>query len=248
MFGDLYESCVRRQSLRPDMPTYPLFVPPGSKEAAPKDNPAIDSCSQFQAEGKELTTMSNVLDAYFKSMEQLAGFDTVALGGNVETIAENATTAADLSTTQIESAGKLANLITQLATAGYQRKRLFELLKAADPEVTDVTQAFDQATKTYLDLLNQEQQTLAAQYQSVGDASTGSTLFLLNHAYSQDLDKLQQRRTEANAYLDVTKNIREGHHKLVANEKKLRAKDLSAALRSYISKIDGALPLLAKKT
>jgi hypothetical protein len=241
LFNDLYSSCVRRETLRPDLQIYPEFVPSGSKQAAPKDNSAIASCSRFNPASKELDKMSDVLSSYFKSLQQLAGFNTAAVAGSAEAVGQNAATAAGLSYTQIESAGKLASLITQLATEGYQTSRLVKYVHDADPEIADLTSAFERATRTYLDLLDQEQQTVTALYQTVGEGSMGSMLFLLNHAYHQDIDKLQERRAGAMVYAGLLKDIREGHHKLVADGKNLSAKELMVTLAPYTSKINGAL-------
>jgi hypothetical protein len=185
--------------------------------------------------------MSDVLSAYFKSLQKLAGFNTTGLAGSVATVGANSATAAELSITQIESAGSLASLITQLATEGYQTSRLVKYVCEADPEIADLTTAFERVTKTYLDLLNQEQQTVTSLYQTVGDQTTGSTLLLLNHAYHQDIDELEQRRSAATTYAGMLKDIRDGHHKLVTDGTNLSAKELSATLAPYTSKIDGAL-------
>ena len=245
IFTDLYDSCTRRETLRPDAPIYPLFVPSTSKRGAPTGNAAPAACAQFQNEGRELTKMSDVLAAYFKGMQQLAQFNTVNLSSSAETMSENAATAAGISYTQIISAGKLASIVTQLATESYQRRRLSQLLKSADSDVAEITAAFASANKTYEDLLNQEQQTLSARYQSEGDEAQRAMLFLLNHAYTHDLDALQQRRSAAIAYDDVLNNIRDGHHKLT-QATKLTGKEINAVLAPYTSKINGALPTLNK--
>ncbi len=163
-----------------------------------------------------------------------------------ELSAENAATAAGVSYTQIISAGKLANLLTQVATERYQRGHMVRYLREANPEVANIIDALDIAAKTYISLLDEEQQTLTARYQSVGDTSQGAVLLLLNRAYSEDLSRLQERRTSADAYRDALKNIREAHGKLVENAEHLPAKELNKTLQPYISKIDGAVLLELK--
>jgi hypothetical protein len=248
VFTDIHDSCLRRQMSRPGAPILPIFVPPGSKDAPPENPPAIAACARFAAEAQALTKVSDVLNDYFKSMQNLASFNASGVSGASESVAENVSTAAGVSSAQIESAGKLATLLTRIATESYQRKRLVQLLRDADPEVTNITEGFDKVTSTYLDLLQQEQQTLAAEYQSVGEtARQPAMLLLLNRAYSEDLDKLQQRRSEGNAYRGALKNIREGHHKLVEDAPHLSAKEVNAALEPYISSLNGLVPALAKK-
>jgi hypothetical protein len=166
------------------------------------------------------------------------------VSGDSESVAENAATAANLSYTQITSAGKLASLVTRAFTEGYQRRHISEYLRTADPAVADITQGLDLVTKTYLDFLHEEQQTTTARYQSVGDGTRDAVLFLLNHSYSEDIAEISRRRAAATAFRDALKDIREGHHQLLVNAKHLSAKQLSVALEPYTSKLDGLLPTL----
>ena len=247
LFADMYDACVRRESSRPSLPSLPIFVPPGSSVAAPKEPSTVAACARFDEEAKELTRVSDVLTAYFKAMERLAGFNASTVSAANEMSAENAATAGGLTYTQIMSAGKLANLLTQVATERYQRNHLIRYLREANPEVANITDALDTVAKTYISLLDEEQQTLTARYQSVGDTSQGAVLLLLNRAYSEDLSELHDRRTSADAYREALKNIREGHGKLVENAQHLTAKELNSTLQPYISSIDGAVLLELKK-
>jgi hypothetical protein len=246
MFADLHDSCVRRETARPNLPVLPLFVPPGSKNAPPKNPPSVAACTRFATEAEALTKVSDVLTAYFRAIQQLAAFDTSSVSTANETTAENAATAADLNSVQIDSAGKLASLVTRFFTQSYQRSRLLEYLRSADPQVTHITEGLDAVAKNYLDFLHEEQQTLTARYQSVADTNQPAMVLLLNRAYSDDLRDLQRRRAGAEAYRDALKDIREGHHQLAQSAQHMSDKELSIALQPYTEKLDGLAAALEK--
>jgi hypothetical protein len=199
-------------------------------------------------EAQGLTKISGVLTAYFSAMQKLAGFNASGASGSSESAAENAATAAGLDTTQIESVGKLANLVTRLATESYQRNRLVTALTDADPAVQGITEGLDTFTKTYLDFLAEEQQTIKAEYQTVGNTKDPAMLLLLNRAYSEDLERVAERRDAANAYREALKTVREGHHTLVRDAHYLSTKDLNKALQPYTSNLNGLVPTLSKKS
>lgn len=246
LFEDLHDSCVRRESARPSRPILPVFVPPGSKNAPPKDSPDLAACTRFAAEGQALTKVSDVLTAYFRAMQQLSDFNTSSVTATNEASAENAATAAGLNTVQIDSVGKLANFVTGVFTSHYQKSRLVKYLRDADPEVADITQGLETVVKNYDVFLNEEQQTITARYQTVGDSNQPAMLLLLNRAYSDDLAQIQHRRDAAGSYMVVLTNIREGHHKLVEVAQHMNAKELTLALQPYTSKLDASATALQK--
>ncbi len=247
IFDDLHGSCVRRQEARPGSPILPLFVPPGSKNAPPKDSPALAACARFAEEAKALANVSDLLSAYFRALQQLAAFNTSTVSTASGSAAQAAAGTAGLNSAQIDSAGKLAGIITRVFTESYQRSRLVEYLRNADAPVAEITQGFDRVIKNYLDFLQEERQTLTARYQAAGTGvSDKAVLLLLNRAYTEDMAEIERRRTSAEAYQDVLKTVREGHHQLVAGAQHLSARELSIALEPYTSKLDGLIPAVEK--
>ena len=247
LFDDLHDSCVRRNSARPGSPILPLFVPPGSKLAPPGDPPSFAACARFATESQGLTKISDVLTAYFRAMQQLSAFNTSTVSTANEAAASNAATIAGLNATQIDSVSKLSGFVTRVFTESYQRGHLLEYARSADPQVADVTQALDKVISNYLDLLNEEQQSMTARYQTVGDTNQNeAVLLLLNRAYLDDLSDIQRHRTAADAYRQALQEIRGGHHKIVQAAPQLRDRQLNLALAPYTSKLTGLLPALQK--
>jgi len=187
------------------------------------------------------------LTAYLRAVQQLAAFNTSSVSTGNETAAESAATAANLSLIQVDSVGKLASLVTQIFTAGYQRSRLLESLRSADPHIAAITEGLDAVIGNYIEFLQEERQTVTARYQSVGGTDQPAMVLLLNRAYYDDLAAIQRRREAAGAYREALKNIREGHHQLTLSAHRLNTKELSLALQPYTSKLDGLVPVLQGK-
>jgi hypothetical protein len=247
IFIDIHDSCVRREIARPGLPILPLFVPPGSKNAPPKDPPYLAACTRFATESQGLTQISDVVTAYFRAIQQLSAFNTSSVTTANATAAANAATAAGLNLAQIDSVGKLASLVTQVFTENYQRRRLYEYLRSADPRIADVTAGLDAVTRNYLDFLGEEQQTITARYQSVSDTNqNAAVLLLLNRAYLSDVSDIERRRAGADAYRQALQSVRDGHHKLVQSADHLSARELDVALQPYTSKLNGLVPVLQK--
>ncbi len=180
-------------------------------------------------------------------MQQLASFNTSTVSSDSQHAAENAAFTAQLNLTQADSLAKLAGLVTEAFTGHYQRSRLAQYLREADPSISSVTKGFEQiVSQDYLGLLREERQTSTARYQKVGDISNGATILLLNRAYTDDLKELDRRKAIADAYVQALRQIRDGHHQLALNANRLRARDLSLALQPYTTNLQALAPVLQK--
>ena len=245
LFHDIHDSCLRRHAGAEKIA--PIFLPANSSsDATPpaNENPV---CAPFAPQADALSKASNVLSAYFRAMQQLASFNASTVSSENEQTAENVATAAQLSVVQIDSVGKLAGLITQVFTGHYQRSHLLALIRAADPNISSVTQGFETiVSKDYESLLHEEQQTVTARYQAVVDARDTATVLLLNRAYADDMNQLTRRKTTADAYVEALQQICEGHHKLAENAGHLNVKELSLALQPYTTRLQALLPVLQK--
>ncbi len=202
-------------------------------------------CAPFRMQGDALIQASDILSAYFRAMQELASFNTSAVSSTSQKAGENAGFAAKFNTTQADSVGKLAALVTQLLTERYQRTQLLKLLREADPAIESVTQALeDVVSKDYMSLLREEQQSLTAQYQNVGDTGNTAMILLLNRSYTEELNQLNRRKTIADAYVRALGQIREGHHQLALNVHHLKSKEISMALQPYTARLQGLVPTL----
>lgn len=180
-------------------------------------------------------------------MQQLASFNTSAVSSASQSAAENAGFSAQLPLNQADSLGKLAGLVTQAFTAHYQRSRLAQYLRQADPSISSVTTGFEEIiAQDYGGFLREERQTFTARYQEIGDIGNAATILLLNRAYSDDLKELDRRKTVADAYVQALEQIRDAHHQLALNANRLQARDVSLAVQPYITKLQALVPVLQK--
>ena len=234
LFADLNGTCVRRHLLAQE--SAPSFLP----GAAPLHQAA--ACSQFVTEGAALTKLSSVLSAYFSAIHQLAAFNTSNVSTIASSAAENAATAANWDSSQVSSAAKLSTLITEAFTERYQSRHLSTYLREAQQPVADILHAFEDVIgKDYLGLLREEEQTLKARYQRVGDAHSAAIILLLDRAYNQDLNELNARRQSAEAYVKALQQIEQGQAKLAENITR-NSKELTMSLEPYITELESLLP------
>jgi hypothetical protein len=151
---------------------------------------------------------------------------------------QNAGAAAVLSANQVDAVSKLSGLITRAFTEHYQRGKLIEFFRAADPHVAVVTQALENiVSKDYAGLLEEEERAVNRRYQRVSGNRDTATVLLLNRAYSQDVSELQRRRVAAQAYSAALTQIRQGHHQLAENVERLNNKQIALTLQPYISQL-----------
>ncbi len=245
IFRDLHDSCVRRHS--DAGPIVALYLPPHEGSPAhktPDENPV---CKPLATQAAALAKASDVLVAYFRAMQQLASFNTSAVSSASQNAAENAGFAAQLPLNQADSLGKLAGIVTQAFTAHYQRSRLAQYLREADPSVSSVTMGFEEiVAQDYRGLLREETQTFTARYQQVGDIENRATILLLNRGYTDDLKELDRRKACADAYVQALEQIRAGHHQLALTADRAQARNMSSALQPYITKLQALVPVLQK--
>ena len=235
IFADIHDSCVRRQSDEARIaPQYPHAGQDNQNKPA---NPQ-SVCASFAPEVTELEHVSSVLTAYFQAMQQLAAFDQSAISMQATQTGQNAGAAAVLSANQVDAVSKLSGLVTRAFTEHYQRGKLIEFLRAADPHVAVVTQALETiVSKDYAGLLEEEERAVNRRYQRVSGNRDTATVLLLNRAYSQDVNELQRRRAAAATYSAALMQIRNGHHQLAESIEHLNNKQIALTLQPYISQL-----------
>lgn len=239
IFTDIYDSCLRRRADEESIT--PHYARAGER---PGNTAGESACASFAPEVKELESASSALSDYFRAMQELAAFDETNVSGQAEHAGQNVGTAAILSANQVDSIAKLSGLITRAVTGHYQRRKLGELLQAADPHVAVVSQALETILiKDYGSLLNEEERAVKRRYLEVSGAKEPATILLLNRAYSEDLNVVERRRAAATAYVEVFKQAQGGHHQLAGDGAgRLNSKEISVALQPYISRLEALVP------
>lgn len=210
---------------------------PGPPQNPPPPKACING-DDLDRLGNNLVTEQNTLLQYVDTLGTLAGTDASGFEKAAPTLSASFKTAG-LNATQQAMAGSastLASAITKMATAGYREKKILEILKDADPAVTQLTsgladQVATQADVTppppgalpagdgtsYLQLLRNEEVVLNSYYQiPLAKDPNSPAGVLLNVQYHSTLDQLKAREDAAMAYRKLMISIGLTHTKLLA--------------------------------
>ena len=233
VFADLPNSCERREADRRRDSEILVDTSPGATVPA--------RCAIFVTESDALAKASGVLSDYFQVLNQIASFGTSTLGTTASSDAQQLATQAGLKDGGGISA--LAGILVQAATEGYQRKRLSEHIKAANPAVQKVTTALAQvAADDYQNgLLMSEEATLRERYGDFAEHTTGRNdpmVFLLRVRWQEDMSGLNQRRAAVATYISALEKVRQGHQQLADQAGKLDSRELTKALAPYTASLE----------
>jgi hypothetical protein len=245
-----------------------VHLPPGPPPTPPPPKACINA-DDLDKIGKNLTAEQNILLQYLDTLGTLAGTDASGFektAPSLDTSFKNA----GLSVTQqsmAKSAGTLAADITKLATASYREKKILEILKDADPAVTqlsagladqvataaDTTCAATPAGETsYFQLLCNEEVILRSYYEiPLAKDPNSSAGTLLNVQYHTALVQLEARKDAAIAYRKLMISIGQAHSRLLAgaesgNFDKDSVKKIAADIAQPISDMTDAITTLQK--
>ena len=133
----------------------------------------------------------------------------------------------------------LAKFLFDAAASGYQRKKLGSAIKAADADITTLTDALGKIIGVDYDrLLRNEEDTDRTRYRDAlrGD-SNRTTQLLLQERWRQDLATVTSKRRAAQDYVAILAKIRDGHRQLAAQVDHWNAQQLVQILRPYAGAI-----------
>jgi hypothetical protein len=249
-----------------------VHLPPGP----PPNPPPPQACSSgddLTKVGNNLVAEQNVLLEYIDTLGTFAGSDASGFEKEAPTLNTSFKTAG-LDTTQqamASAAGTLASDITKMATAGYREKKILEILKDADPAVTQLTTGLADQVATqadvaalsggaappgggtsYLELLGNEQVVLNSYYQiPLAKDPNSAAGILLNVQYQSLLGQLQARENAAVAYRQLMISIGQAHAKLLADAQsgdfdKASVQKIATDLAQPISDMTNAISTLVQ--
>jgi hypothetical protein len=221
----------------------------------PADNPtAVPSCSlgdTYVKLGNNMISEQSILLAYFDALGKLAGGSTSGFSKSISGIDANLKVAG-LETDQqkmASAAGKLAAAIAGMITDGYKRKKLAEIVKAANDDVAILAngladQIDSDSRASYTQELGAEQTNLSTYY-GIPIAQANDPLGKLN-AYGDwqsAREKLQSRRDAAKAYRTLMISLRDAHAKLKdeSANNHFDSKAIAKALGPYLSDIESSI-------
>jgi hypothetical protein len=246
IFEDLSDSCLRRHTLNaPLTPAWGQQSPIGD----------VSACNELSDQAKALTTVSSALRQYFEAMHSLAAFgETVKKSDVASSAAGTAATAAQTppsaASTSLSVAADLVTLTGRAVLEKQKRSHMEKFLRDADPDVQALTQALQSAIeKQYAQVVTEERKDTEDHYFAYGktDAlNNPALLYLLNRSYREEMREIKRRNDSAKAYADALSKIRDGHHALATDNKKIDVKQLEATVNSYASDIKNLVVEISK--
>jgi hypothetical protein len=247
IFADLGDSCFRRHTL--DAPLTAAWEP-----QPPIGD--ISSCNDLHEQAKALTTESSALQRYFKAMSGLAAFGEPAKKSDSDSASSASSAASSVQTnpsqasTDLSIAAALVNLTGKAILEKQKRSHMVKFLQDADPDVQALTQALQNAIeKQYPQVLTEEQKDTEDHYFAFGKTDARNNpalLYLLNRSYREEMSEIKRRSDAAKAYAQALAKIREGHHALATDTKRVDVKQLEATISAYAADIKSLAAQISK--
>jgi hypothetical protein len=227
---DMTQSCIRRQL---------ASRPPGEIE---------DVTDAVRAECKDLADLEprllgtlNVLTNYFNALNQLASDEIVSYDKQIDEFATSLQAAGSFQAAQVQAVGGLAKFLADVAASGYQRRKLGEALRAADPHVATVTDGLSRIFgDDYLRVLGNEESALRSRYRDAmpADAEKDRAIaVMLQDAWRRDLVALNLKRQASRDARRILEKIRDGHRKLAQDAGHWNGREVFATLEPYAGSI-----------
>lgn len=230
---DIADSCVRRKLA--DRPT---------SEIEDASGPATAACKEDFDLAPALMGSMNVLSSYFNALRQLASNEAVSYDKDLDDFADKLQASTRLPGPATEGVKGLAKFLANALGRKYQKKKIVEDVKAADPHVTALATRLARIVGVeYLRDLDNEQDTVRTRYakamQSVGQNE--ALALLLQRQWRRDLETFQKRKDAALRYQKALECVRDGHKQLAAQVTSWSETELAKDVGPFTASIQGLL-------
>jgi hypothetical protein len=226
---DIADSCVRRK----------LAERPVT-EIEDAVGPSTGACKEDFDLATDLLGSMNVLANYFNALNSLASNETVSYDTEIDSFADKLQAAAKFPAPATDAVKGLAKFLADAIASGYQRKKLADALKAADPHVAALTNTLGRIIGVeYVRDLDNEEDSLKNRYKDAmrSDQHNDAVALLLQLQWKRDFEKLQKRKTSAVDYQKALEKIRDGHKQLASHSSQWSAAELAKELGPYTASI-----------
>jgi hypothetical protein len=226
---DIADSCVRRK----------LAERPAT-EIADTKGLATGACKEDSDLTPDLLGSMNVLAGYLNVLNSLASNGTVSYDKEIDGFADKVQATAKFPAPTTDAVKGLVKFLADAVASGYQRKRLADALKKADPHVTALTDTLGHIIGVeYVRDLDNEADSLKNRYIDAmrSNQHNDAVALLLQRQWMQDLATLQKRKTAATNYQRVLQKIRDGHKQLASRAGQSSTAELAKELGPYTTSI-----------
>jgi hypothetical protein len=226
---DIPNSCVRRKLT--ERPVTEI------EDAA---GPATAACKEDFDLSPNLLGSMNVLASYFSALKCLASNEAVTYDTEIDGFADKLQAGAKFPAPATDAVKSLAKFLAGTIASGYQRRKLADALKAADPHVAALTNTLGRIIGVeYVRDLDNEEDSLKNRYKDAmrSDQHNDAVAFLLQLQWRGDLEKLQKRKAAAVDYQKILEKVRDGHKQLASRSNQWSAAELAKELGPYTASI-----------
>lgn len=182
---DLYDSCANQQRYIVLQKHDFRFDKLGdlNDESNAEMVEALKQCELYNSERERLIKANGILVAYMKTMGDLAADDLTNFDKNIDGFGKAVTSAKLLNDAQSTALMNLGKFLSHIATEGYRRKKLKEVIKTTNGDVQVATSALsDIVQKNYILQLQNEQLAMETYYRRLAAEESAFTQFQVSNA------------------------------------------------------------------
>ena len=226
---DIADSCVRRK----------LAERPVT-EIADNAGLATGACREDFDLAPDLLGAMNVLAGYLNALNSLASNGTVSYDKEIDGFADKVQSTAKFPAPATDAVKGLAKFLFDAVAGGYQRRKLADALKKADPHVTVLTDTLGHIIGVeYIRDLDDEADSLKNRYIDAmrSNQHNDAVALLLQRQWMRDLAMLQKKRAAATDYQKVLEKVRDGHKQLASRASQWSEAELEKELGPYTAAI-----------
>jgi len=237
LFDDMKASCIREAQTREEFGTFPV------------SDPDLPACNNISTQAVGLKAASKIISNYFTALNDLASFGTSKAGDDAKDLLTKAATQAKLSAAPQNALASIAGLLTRVATAGYQQKRLADDIVKVHEDIRVALGGLGEAVGVaYLHQLQEEERKTATRYQEflVQRPGAAEVILALDSRWQSDRANFEAKQKAALSYQSALDTIAKGNEDLAAHAHGLKAKDLPGLLSPYAAQLEGLAPAIQK--
>lgn len=222
---DFHQSCLRSNSYKP----YSEY----------------SKCSAEQEATDGIVKVASVLDAYSTALAALASDKLTDYKPDIDNLSTQIKKINGLDNAKIDAVAKLATLVANYATSGYQQNKIRQFMTQADASVLKVSEILaDVISTNYATAIRYEISAWESAYKSLEKSARLSDDIHTRLAWEHYSKTQWKQRAELDARLAATntlaeqlKNIGTTHHQLAQDAEKLESKEAQAIINSFITSV-----------
>lgn len=213
---DMYGSCMRAATYDPDIAT---------------------KCAELKQLQPRLLTAHAVLEQYMGAMGKLAGDQVVSYDENLGALESQVNAIKLFKKEQASAVTGLAKFLAKIATDGYRRKKLTEVIQATNGDIQVITDAFKNIVGAdYARILQNEEITTRSFYMTeihTHKEKEPLAAELAERILKERIAEIQKRKDAAVSYIKIMETISRGHQELFEHRKDLGSKELMKLMWDY---------------